>query len=247
MIPPLVSALASSRFRNASARPVNVATVRDPDDVFRSSDTWVDHVDAVGTTEFVTPPYEQSGANIAFWTLFGLFALGEYAIRFRSRFNRDGRRVERWSLLVVVAAVVGGLLGGLRVTHWHGASIGAASWPLFVVGLTLMATGVFVRQWAIFVLGRFFTVDVRVHRDQTVVDRGPYRWVRHPSYTGLVVFFVGVGLALSNWASLIVLTVVPTLGLLVRIYSEERALLAGLGEEYRRYAATRPRLFPGIW
>jgi protein-S-isoprenylcysteine O-methyltransferase Ste14 len=140
----------------------------------------------------VTPPYEQSGANMVFWTLFGLFAVGEYAMRFRSRFNRGGKRAERWSLLVVVAAVVGGILGGLQLAHWHAASIGAARWPLFVVGLALMATGVLVRQWAIFVLGRFFTVDVRVHPNQTVVDRGPYRWVRHPSYSGLVLFFVGL-------------------------------------------------------
>jgi protein-S-isoprenylcysteine O-methyltransferase Ste14 len=195
----------------------------------------------------VTPPYEQSGANIAFWTLFGLFALGEYVMRFRSGFNRGGKRAERWSLLVVVAAVVGGMLGGLQLAHWQAASIGAARWPLFVVGLALMAIGVLVRQWAILVLGRFFTVDVRVHPNQTVVDRGPYRWVRHPSYSGLVLFFAGVGLAVSNWASLIVLALVPTAGLLVRIHSEERALIAGLGEQYRRYAATRRRLFPGIW
>jgi protein-S-isoprenylcysteine O-methyltransferase Ste14 len=195
----------------------------------------------------VTPPYEQSGAKIAFWTLLGLFAVGEYAMRFRSRFNRGGKRAERWSLVVVVAAVVGGMLGGLQLAHWHAASIGAARWPLFVVGLALMATGILVRQWAIFVLGRFFTVDVRVHPNQTVVDRGPYRWVRHPSYSGLVLFFVGVGMAVSNWASLIVLALVPTAGLLVRIHSEERALAAGLGEEYRHYAATRRRLFPGIW
>ena len=195
----------------------------------------------------MTPPYEQSGANIAFWAIFGLFAVGEYAMRSRSHFHREGKRAERWSLLVVLAAVVGGMLGGLELVHWRAASIGAASWPLFVLGLALMATGVFVRQWAISVLGRFFTVDVRIHPNQTVVDRGPYRWVRHPAYSGLVVFFVGVGLAVSNWASLIVLAVVPTAGLLVRIHSEEGALMAGLGEDYRRYAATRRRLFPGIW
>jgi protein-S-isoprenylcysteine O-methyltransferase Ste14 len=195
----------------------------------------------------VTPPYEQPGANIAFWALFGLFAVGEYAIRFRSGFNKGGRRAERWSLLVVIAAAVGGMLGGLELVHWQAASVGAAQWPLFVAGLVLMAAGIFLRQWAIFVLGRFFTVDVRIHPDQTVIDRGPYRWVRHPAYTGLVLFFVGVGLALGNWASLIVLALVPTAGLLVRIHSEERALLAGLGEDYRRYAATHRRLFPGIW
>jgi protein-S-isoprenylcysteine O-methyltransferase Ste14 len=193
------------------------------------------------------PPYQQPGANVAFWTLFGLFALGEYAMRFRSRFNRSGTRTERWSLLVVVAAVIGGMLGGIELANRNVGSIGSARWPLFVIGLVLMAAGVFVRQWAILTLGRFFTPEVRVHPDQTVVERGPYRWVRHPSYSGLLIFFVGLGLALSDWLSVIVLAILPAAGLLVRIRSEERALLAALGEEYRRYAASRRRLFPGIW
>jgi protein-S-isoprenylcysteine O-methyltransferase Ste14 len=123
----------------------------------------------------------------------------------------------------------------------------SARWPLFVVGLVLMALGIFIRQWAVFTLGRFFTADVRVHPGQTVVERGPYRWVRHPSYSGLLIFFVGLGVALSNWLSLLVLAVVPAAGLLIRIRSEERALLAALGDDYRRYAATHRRLFPGIW
>jgi protein-S-isoprenylcysteine O-methyltransferase Ste14 len=195
----------------------------------------------------VKPPYEQPGADVAFWAVFGLFAAGEYAMRFRSRFRRDGQRAERWSLLVVLATVVGGMIAGLTLASWRPGLLGVGRWPVFVAGLALMATGLFIRQWAILVLGRFFTVDVRLHPNQPVVDRGPYRWVRHPSYTGLVVFFVGVGLAVTNWASLIVLALVPTIGLLFRIHAEERALLTGLGEPYRRYAATRRRLFPGIW
>jgi len=97
------------------------------------------------------------------------------------------------------------------------------------------------------VLGRFFTVDVRVHEGQTVVERGPYRWLRHPSYTGLIVTFLGLGLALDNWVALAVLAVLPTAGLVYRIHFEERALLDCLGEPYRRFAAGRPRLFPGVW
>jgi protein-S-isoprenylcysteine O-methyltransferase Ste14 len=63
----------------------------------------------------------------------------------------------------------------------------------------------------------------------------------------MIVTFVGIGLALGNWASLAVLAVVPTAGLVVRILFEERALLEGLGEPYRRFAGSRPRLFPGLW
>jgi protein-S-isoprenylcysteine O-methyltransferase Ste14 len=199
------------------------------------------------TRHVAASPHDQPGANTAFWVLFGLFALGEYAMRVRSRLNRSGTRAERWSLVVVVIAVTGGLLGGLWSAGWQATTITAGRWPVFIAGLLLMAGGIYVRQWAIFTLGRFFTADVRVHSQQTVIDRGPYRWVRHPSYSGLVIFFLGLGLALTNWMSLLVLVVVPTAGLVVRIHSEERALLAGLGEPYRRYAAAHQRLFPGVW
>jgi protein-S-isoprenylcysteine O-methyltransferase Ste14 len=195
----------------------------------------------------MTPPWEQHGANLAFWTLFAVFAVGEYALRIHGGVRRGGRRVEGWSLAVILVTVGGGLVVGLRLADWNRTEIGSAQWPLFVLGLLMMAAGLVVRLWAILTLGRYFTVDVRVHDGQTVVDRGPYRWVRHPAYTGLLVFVVGLGVALTNWASLLVLALLPAVGLLVRIRSEERALLAGLGDDYRRFAATRRRLFPGIW
>ena len=197
------------------------------------------------------PPYEQPGSDVAFWVLFGLFALGEYVMQARSIHNwlrkRSGARAERWSLLVVLAGVAGGLVGGVKLSEWQPGQITVGIWPLFVSGLALMAAGIFIRQWAIFVLGRFFTPDVRVQPGQTVIDRGPYRWVRHPSYTGMILVFVGIGLALTSWASLAMLAVVPTAALVVRIHAEERALLAAMGEEYGRFAATRAHLLPGVW
>ena len=55
----------------------------------------------------------------------------------------------------------------------HGAAIADARWPLFVLGLVLMIAGIAIRQWAVTLLGQFFTIDVRVHPGQTVVERGP--------------------------------------------------------------------------
>ena len=156
--------------------------------------------------------------------------------------------MDRGSLLVVVAFIYAGVGGGFALAGGvHSAAIADGRWPLFVLGLVLMSAGIAIRQWAVVLLGRFFTIDVRVHPGQAVVERGPYRWVRHPSYTGMILTFIGIGLALGNWAALAVLAVVPTVGLLVRIRFEERALLDGLGEPYRRFAANRPRLFPGVW
>ncbi len=193
-------------------------------------------------------PYSESGAKIPFYIVLGIFALLEQRIRARSWLNRQGSRTDHGSLLVVICSVVAGVGGGFVLAGAvHSAAIREGRWPIFVVGLVLMCVGITIRQWAIRLLGQFFTVDIRVHPHQTVVERGPYRWVRHPSYTGIIITLAGIGLALGNWAALGLLLLVPTAGLIVRIRYEERALLEGLGEPYRRFAAGRARLVPGIW
>jgi protein-S-isoprenylcysteine O-methyltransferase Ste14 len=193
-------------------------------------------------------PYSDSGARIAFYVVLGIFFVLEQRVRLRSWVNRQGSRADHGSLLVVITSVAAGVGGGLALAaNVHSAAIPAARWPIFVLGLVLMCAGIGIRQWSIALLGPLFTVDVRVHPDQAIVERGPYRWVRHPSYTGIIITFVGMGLALGNWAALAVLIVVPTAGLVVRIRFEERALLDGVGEPYRRFAASRSRLIPGVW
>ncbi len=175
------------------------------------------------------------------------FATSEVYIRLRSALNRDGERADRGSL----GAVVAGIAAGLLVAVWCSADLTGATipggWLPFLVGLALMWLGIALRQWAVWTLGRFFTVVVRITDEQTVIDRGPYRWVRHPSYTGLLLTLVGLGAALGNWLSVLALAVLPTIGLMVRIRVEERALLESLGEPYRAYAEHRRRLIPGLW
>ena len=193
-------------------------------------------------------PFDHPGARVAFDVVVGLFFLSELRIRLRSGRNPHGSQLDRSSLLVVqVAALVG--VGGavLLARRVPALGFGGAAWPLFVLGLVLICAGVALRQWAVATLGRFFTIDVRVEPGQTVVDRGPYRWVRHPSYTALILSFVGFGLALGNWASLAAAALVPAAGLVYRIRFEERVLLKRLGEPYRRYAEGRRRLLPGVW
>jgi protein-S-isoprenylcysteine O-methyltransferase Ste14 len=202
-----------------------------------------------GRLRAVAPlPYSDLGARIAFAVVLGIFVVLEQRTRLKSRRNRHGAREDRGSLLVVIVAVAAGVAGGCVVAaRVPSAAIPDARWPIFVLGVALMCAGIALRQWAIVLLGQFFTVDIRVHTEQTVVERGPYRRLRHPAYTGLIVTFLGIGLALGNWAALGLMLVVPTAGLVVRIRVEERALLDGLGEPYRRFAATRSRLIPGIW
>jgi protein-S-isoprenylcysteine O-methyltransferase Ste14 len=198
---------------------------------------------------FVTPIFNHHHwAAVVFYGTVAVFVLLEQRIRWRSLRDKRGTRADRSSMLVVIAAVVIGMVAAFfAASSLPAAAIQWARWSVYIVGLVLMWAGILLRQWAIRLLGRYFTVDVRVQADQPVVANGPYRYVRHPSYSGMILTFIGMGLCLGNWLSLAVLVVLPTVGLVLRIGVEERILFDQLGEPYRRYAQGRRRLVPGLW
>jgi len=104
-----------------------------------------------------------------------------------------------------------------------------------------------VRVWAVITPGGSFSTFLHADADQAVVTGGPYRWVRHPSYTGLLLVALGFGLGARNWLSLLICAVVPVLGLLPRITVEESELTRVLGDRYQSYQRTTRRLVPGLW
>ncbi len=114
----------------------------------------------------------------------------------------------------------------------------------FYLGIFLMFLGVLVRQWAIAVLGRFFSLTVRVAEDHRVVVKGPYRLVRHPSYTGVLITFIGLALAVQSWGALLVLLGVFSLSFGYRMRVEEKTLLSELGEDYANYMKRTKRIIP---
>jgi len=116
----------------------------------------------------------------------------------------------------------------------------------FIVGTCVLLAGGVLRRICFRVLGKYFTGAVIVSADQPVIDRGPYRWVRHPSYTAGILIFSGIGIALGNWLSVIVLVVVPSLVYARRVKVEEKALLETIGEPYRRYMERTKRFIPFV-
>jgi protein-S-isoprenylcysteine O-methyltransferase Ste14 len=89
--------------------------------------------------------------------------------------------------------------------------------------------------------------NVAIHATQTVHKTGLFRWVRHPSYTGMLLIFTAIGLSQRNWLSLAIMLVVPTAALLYRIHVEEMALTEAFGEDYLEYSRVTRRLVPGIY
>ncbi|MGW4242123.1 methyltransferase family protein [Nocardia sp. NPDC004722] len=116
-----------------------------------------------------------------------------------------------------------------------------------VAGIALMWLGLAVRIWAITVLGKHFRTTVEVDADQPVISNGPYHWIRHPSYTGVLLVTIGFGIASANYLSLLLTTIVPVYAFLRRIRLEERTLLETLGAPYETYRLTTKRLVPGLY
>lgn len=120
--------------------------------------------------------------------------------------------------------------------------------PIIVcIGTVLVLSGFGLRWWAVATLGRFFRTTIEVESDQRVIESGPYRLIRHPAYSGILLLFLGYGLTAQNWIALIITIVFPTFALLYRIGIEEEALAARLGEVYRGYQRRTKRLIPFIW
>ena len=118
---------------------------------------------------------------------------------------------------------------------------------LFFIGIAFMLAGMVLRFYAMAVLGRFFTYHVATHANQTVVEVGTYKYIRHPSYTGALMIFVGLGLALGNWAGLLALLVCVGIAYAYRISVEESVLAAALGVPYQKYMRRTRRLVPFLF
>jgi len=141
---------------------------------------------------------------------------------------------------------------GLTLNFLLGALLQAAAIPwhrtaLFLIGVSLILLGVALRWYAIWTLGGYFTRDVAVSANQKVVQIGPYRFIRHPAYSGTFLTMVGVGLALTNWASLIVLLVCVFAGHLYRVRVEEQALVQTIGQPYLEYMHHTRRFIPLVF
>jgi protein-S-isoprenylcysteine O-methyltransferase Ste14 len=192
--------------------------------------------------------FTHPGAEVLFWGTFAIWAIGERILQIRD-WKVHGIKYgdkDRGSYFAVLIGVGGGLAGAVFLSRVSWLRIPGA-WVWLALGLVVAWTGLVLRGWAVRTLGEYFITKVEVEDDQVVVTGGPYKWVRHPSYSGLLLAMAGFGLAMGNVGSLLALSLLPLLGTLPRIRVEERALEATLGDQYKDYEKDRPRLIPRVW
>jgi protein-S-isoprenylcysteine O-methyltransferase len=118
---------------------------------------------------------------------------------------------------------------------------------LYLAGLSFFALGLVLRIFSMIYLGRFFTPNVAIITGHRLIDSGPYRFIRHPTYSGFLLILLRLGFACANAASLVIIFIPASAALLWRIQIEERALIEAFGEDYQTYAARTKRLIPFVY
>jgi protein-S-isoprenylcysteine O-methyltransferase Ste14 len=190
--------------------------------------------------------------NFAVYATSWLWLALEVGLRVRDRITgrgstgRDGATRRAIMLMIGPAILAATAASYLVPAHSPLLLPGPRLGPV-AAGLAVMGLGLAVRVWAIAVLGRSFRTTVEIDDGQAVVQSGPYRWVRHPAYTGVLLLAAGYGLAMGNWLSLLITVTVPAVAMLRRIGVEETALAETLGRPYELYRTHTKRLVPGLW
>jgi protein-S-isoprenylcysteine O-methyltransferase len=183
-----------------------------------------------------------------FWVTYALW-IGLETIGWRVKRSGDRSKVrDRGSFRLLVVLLWVALALDFSLSFFvPRATISWKRSTVFFVGISLMLAGIAFRWYSMSILGRFFTFDVAVQSGQTVVDAGPYHYIRHPSYAGALITLVGLGLALGNWAGLFALVACMGIAYAYRISVEEAALVAALGEPYKQYARRTRRIVPFLF
>jgi protein-S-isoprenylcysteine O-methyltransferase Ste14 len=183
------------------------------------------------------------------WLFLAVFLFAyvpEFGLVARSR-PAQGDTADRGSLTVIMLAGWIGMMGAFVVAGFQKFLVTHGQNAWFAAGLITLLGGSLLRRHCWRMLGQHFTGNVKASPDQPVVERGVYRWVRHPSYTGGMLMYMGTGLALTNWLSLLIITVAGAGAYLYRVRVEEQALQESLGGRYQEYMRRTKRFVPFVF
>ena len=158
-----------------------------------------------------------------------------------------GKVTDRGSSIVLWVTITLAITAGETIHYGMLRNSNGGGHGLVVAAIAVLITGVAIRWTAILSLGNAFSSNVAIRLAQTVYRGGLYRFVRHPSYTGMLLVFLAVGLQERNWIAFIAVMAPTTAAVLYRIHVEEAALNEAFGAEYAAYSEQTKRLIPGVY
>jgi protein-S-isoprenylcysteine O-methyltransferase Ste14 len=194
-------------------------------------------------------PFSSGPINgLLFWSVFAFWILPEINAWRNKRSSDSAKARDRGSLTLIAILWWTGIALDFSLSLLvPQAAFSSNRAPFFFAGVALMLLGLTLRWYSAAVLGKYFTFDVAIQSDQTLIEVGPYRLVRHPSYSGALLTLLGFGLALGNWVGLTVALFCLGSAYAYRIPVEEAALATVLGDAYKQYTKRTWRLVPFLF
>jgi protein-S-isoprenylcysteine O-methyltransferase len=176
----------------------------------------------------------------------GYYIISEIKLAARTTLGTDNTLDKGTRRLVWRLTSIGYNIAWIPVIFNFGRLVILGGW-LTWMGVAIMISGIVFRQYTIAFLGKFFTATIQIQKDHELIQTGPYRYIRHPSYLGILILSMGLGIALANWISLILCILLPTIGLMQRIRFEEKELEQHFGKQYQDYIKNTWRVIPLIY
>lgn len=185
---------------------------------------------------------------IPFWIVYVWAFWPEFAIIRRASKNiKSGESKDQGSMGFIMASMQIGMLIAFVLAFVPSMQMPPSERVIcFWIGLVMLVLGSALRRYCWHLLGEFFTGDVNARPDQPVIQKGPYHWIRHPSYTGGIIMFAGISLALGTWLGFVIGTLSAVVAYAYRIRIEEKTLVETIGEPYAEYMRRSKRLVPFV-
>ena len=186
------------------------------------------------------------------YCLFACWGISETALGFFKRASRENATndtssrgqniIINGSLLLGISFTVWSRISGFHFGNFPG---NHALWQF--PGLFFLIVGIAVRWNAIRTLGRFFSTNLTIQENHRIIEHGIYKLLRHPSYTGSMLSFLGFGLSMTNWLSLLLLTIIPWATFIHRTSVEEAMLEKQFGQRYAAYRNRTKKIIPFLF
>jgi len=187
-------------------------------------------------------------AAFAFWLAYAACVVPELVGSFFQKAGARDHKQDRGSVAVIVGGTIVSLVLAFNLSQLlPGLRIINGALGMLVAGTVIILAGVAFRWYAIRTLGRFFTRNVAIREDHRIIQAGPYRYLRHPSYSGYLLAMLGIGMALNNWPALLDLVFINFTCFAYRIQVEEAVLRQAFGAAYEGYQRQTKRIIPLVY
>lgn len=176
-------------------------------------------------------------ASVCVWLTQPAFSMAE---------TNEKQQSDKFSVILILSmSLVSGIVPILDWAYFN-PSKSDFTW-MTVTGVVMIMTGILFRAWAVRTLGQYFTPTVQIQKEHQLINSGPYKIIRHPSYFAAFLSITGAAVLLESITGIVISIIAMSLAYYVRIGIEEQKLLEHFGNRYKEYMRNTKRIIPFVF